>query len=47
MRNAILVAVLFVLAGCAGTNAYVPPPSACTAGEATPECQHERYLKAY
>jgi hypothetical protein len=35
--------VVVALAGCSGLPAYQPSPSACSAGEASYECQVERY----
>ena len=35
--------VVVALAGCSGMASYQPGPSACVAGEASYECQVERY----
>lgn len=37
------LALLLPLAGCAGVAQHRLPPSACDLGEATYECQIERY----
>jgi hypothetical protein len=44
MVKAFSVVVILALAGCSGVASYRPSASACLAGEATYDCQVERYL---
>jgi hypothetical protein len=43
MARSLLVIFLLALVGCSGLPAAPVYPSACAAGEATYECQIERY----
>ena len=43
MVQAITVALVLALAGCSGLPRYQHTASPCVAGEATYECQIERY----
>lgn len=43
MARTLCLMVLVAVAGCSGLPAGQPGPSACAAGEATYDCQVERY----
>jgi hypothetical protein len=44
MLKAFSVVIVLALAGCSGVPSYQPTASACLAGEASYDCQVERYL---